>query len=347
MKIICEFGESAPRYVRNGWRRVFEALGHTFVFWDRNSKSAHDLFYENPDVDIFIGTTYNCDTALIKCLTKKPDIKVAMFCSAWGQLTGSLNRKEFPIDYVNEQEITNIELLKQKTGKPDFVFIHITDGYLDDCIGGWRDIGVKPVGILNACDTFIYNNSKHRDELVADIGFVGGRWGYKSKTIDKYLTRLCDEFPVKYDIKIFGNSHWPVSQYLGFLPEGQDADVFVSSRICPNISESHSYIYPDIVERCFKVPGARGFLISDKVDLSEVFEEGTVPQFFDYDSFIYVIEKYLKDPAARFELAKKQREQVLTKHTYFDRVAKMFLEFDMKKDYELCLNCKEVLLRGA
>lgn len=347
MKIICEFGESAPRYVRNGWRRVFEALGHTFIFWDRNTKSAHDLFYENPDLDIFLGTTYNCDDALVKCLLKKPNIKVAMFCSAWGKLTGSIDRKKYPIDYATKEEIDRIELLKQRIGKPDFVFIHITENYRKDCIGGWEEIGVKSVGILNACDTFIYANAVPQRHFVSDVAFCGGYWQYKSQNIDKYLIRLCDTFPVKYDIKVFGNSYWPISQYLGFLPEGQDANVFASAKICPNISEPHSYLYPDIVERCFKVPGAGGFLISDKVDLSEVFEQGTVPQFYDWESFVYLVEKYLKDGASRTALAANQRLQVLRRHTYFDRVAKMFNEFGMSKDAELCLSCKEVLLRGA
>lgn len=335
MKFLIESDQNAPFYVRLSWAKVLRSMGHNVFFWNREQASAFDAF-NTISPDIYIGTSYNQSEATFRCIKARPEMKVAFFASAWGNLVDKLDRKKYPIVYIAETEKKLLERMKKETGKPDYVFIHITDKYLEPTMGGWNSIGIKPVGILNGADLFSYLNGDFKVSLESDLAYIGGKWPYKSQNIDKFLIPLCEQ--ARYKIKIFGNSPWPVNQYLGQINEEEVKNVFASAKICPNISEPHSTeLFPDIVERCFKTPIANGFLISDNVDLSEVFKNEEVPQFSNLVEMIDLIEYYLKNPIERLKLLRKQKETILSSETYFHRIAKMMTEFNLSNEADKCL----------
>lgn len=322
MKILCEYSPNGPAFVRLGWKNVFEYLGHEFVWWRQGQEAIFDVFARNDPVDIFLGTTYNTNRAVVKCVQARPNLKVGLFCSAWGPLVDKIDRKEYPIDYRSEDEIRTIEHLKQTTGQPEFVFLHLLDKRVDEVIGGWKEIGVKPVGILNGADTFIYAGGQRRPELEADLSFIGNRWPYKGKNIDRFLLPL---FSSDLKIRIHGTGGWNgFAQYMGTIEDSLAKDVFASAKICPNISEPHSTTFGyDIIERVLKAPCAGGFLISDYVeDIKDVFGD-VVPMAKTPQEFKDLIYYYLKEPDLRADLARKQKEIVLKGHTYLHRVEKM------------------------
>jgi hypothetical protein len=337
MRIVCKYGHCAPSYIFGGWGRVLNAMGHKFMFWNPETKPIFDVFNEFKP-DLFIGTTFDLDRAQIKCIMRNPEVKVILYASAWGKLVDEIDPVKYPIVRINEEEKKKFEWFKKETGKPDFVFLHLTDNYLEPVLGGWRELGIKPVGILNAADTFVYNNGNYDETLACDIGFVGGYWKYKGINLNKFIIPLCN--PNKnLRVKIFGNQPWGVHQYLGFIDEQEVKNLFASATVCPNVSEPHSTDFGfDIVERPFKV-ALSGFCISDYVEAAskEVFTQEEMPFARTSAEFEEIIRHAIAEPEWRKPYMERARKTVLEGHTYWHRVAKMFLELGLDKESERCL----------
>jgi hypothetical protein len=321
-----------------GWGRVLAGMGHEFFFWNPESRVAFDAF-DDLKPDLFLGTTFDLDSATIKCIKQRPELRVGLYASAWGPMVNELDLKQYPIVAINDEEKKKLEKLKQETGRPDFVHLHLTPNFLEPILGGWRDIGIKPLGILNAADTFAYLDGEVKEEYKTDIAFIGGYWGYKGRNLNRYLLPLLHpDHPAKLSAKIWGNQPWPCLQYLGLINDDQAKHAWKSAKICPNVSEPHSTDYGfDMVERPFKVAAAGGFCISDYVEstrelFGEVFPMAKTPR-----EFADLIEHYLKDEAARSFQATRQRLAVLGQHTYFHRIDQMFTHgLDMPWEAKKC-----------
>ncbi len=346
MNVVIQMAQNAPFFVRVGWARVFKQIGWNVIDWWKESCPSFDLFNKVSDIDLLICNTYDADEGLFRCLKAHPNTKCIMFASAWGELSDYVNPEEYPIVRINEKEKNLLNKMKQETGRPDYVFIHVSDKYLDPTMGRWRNIGIEPVGIMNGADIFSYLNGVYNEAYDCDIAFVGNRWPYKARNIDKFLSPLCC-FPSKFKIKIFGGGGWDVNQYLGQIEETEVKNVMASAAICPNISEPHSTdLGFDCVERIFKVP-LSGFLISDRVkELDEVFTNGEVPQFSTHDGLRVLVEHFLNDTQERYELMAQQRTTVLKGHTYFDRVKKMLAKVGLAEEANKCDIAKEEVLRS-
>lgn len=338
MKILCEYAQSAPHYVRTGWGRALAAAGHRFLFWDRRGQSAFDVFSEQ-EPDLFIGTTYELDRATCKCIAARPKLRVALFASAWGPLVDTIDRSHYPIVVASDEEKERLRRLKQETGRPDFVFIHVTEKYLEETMGGWRGIGIEPVGVLNAADTFVYADARSRPELACDVFFCGGMWPYKGKNLERYLYPLCQS---DLRVRIAGNGAWPVGHYVGLMSDEDVRDSFASALVCPNVSEPHSTDYNfDLVERVFKVPAAGGFLVSDHVgELREVFAEDEVLTARSPEEMGRLVRHFVSRPQERHDFIQRARRKVLLEHTYFDRAAQFFGALGLEEDRAHVLSVK-------
>jgi len=346
MKILCLHTSSGPSYVRNGWRRVFEACGHTFKFWHPDRQSAFDAFNEF-EPDLCILTTYDLDGAQAKCIALRPRMKVIMFASAWGPFINNVDLKKYPIVTVGESEKRIIEKLKKETGKPDFVFIHAHDKWLEGTMSGWKEIGVPYYGVLNAADTFVYLNGEFCRELSCDIGFVGGYWGYKAKNLDKFLLPLC-HVKSGLNVKVFGNSSWPICQYLGLINDHDSRNLFASATVCPNVSEPHSTdLGWDIIERIFKVPIAGGALVSDYIEEARhLFTEDELPMAKTPSDFEQQVKYMLENEGFRNKTKSLMKERILREHTYFERVHDFFNYLGMTGEAKNVLNTKIATLKG-
>lgn len=340
MRILCEYSPGGSVTVRNGWGNVFRALGHQFAFWDpEGNKPAFDIFAEY-EPDILLACTYSVDKALFRCIASRPHLKVGLFASSWGPMVNDIDIKKYPIVKTNYQEQCIIEALYSNTKKPHFVFIHAPQRHLEGVLGGWRSIGVNPLSILNAADIYTYFGGEIKEEYVSDCSFVGGYWDYKARNLKKYILPLCHRSK-KLNIKIWGNSSWPVANYLGVLEENESRDVFASAGVCPNVHEPHSTDLGlgDIVERQFKVPCAGGLVVSDKVDGmddEDVFGPNVMPQADNPQDFEDLIRFYLSHPEERKEKIAQTRRVVLNHHCYHHRVATFFDHWDLHKEAAQC-----------
>jgi len=345
LKIYCEISDGASTWVRTGWKNVFENCGHNFIFF-REHSNVFDLFNKLGRPDILIATTYNFNNSLFKLTKKYPETKVILFGSAFGPLLKEIDLSQYPIDYAKQQEKDLIKRLKNETGKPDFIFIHTPDFFVDKILGGWEEEYKIPVyGIMNAADPHVYFSvSEKSNRYTCDIGYVGGYWPYKARSLDKYISRLCNEKLFDLNIKIFGNG-WNLPQHLGNLNFGDDNLLFNNSKICINISEEHSYIFPDFIERLFKCPIANGFLISDNVkDIERIYPNGELPVFKTYEEMIGLIDFYLKNDEERNNLLNKQKTAILSSHTYYHRINKMLTLLNLEDEANNILKNYEKLL---
>jgi len=332
MKIlISNDGPHAHFYIRTGIGRALTYAGHQVVMWEISKKAAFDAFDEF-EPDMFIGQTYNLNEAVRKCILARPNMKVIMKGSDWGAISDSIDRVKYPVLIANEQEIENVAELR-KNGKPDLLYVHYHPDRLGETHNHWDDI-VQTVSLMNAADIFLFTNGKVKDQYKSHVGFMGGRWGYKAQTIDKYLLPLMNP-KSRLNIKIFGNSDWGVPQYCGFLPDNEAAHFLRSCDICPNLSEPHSHKYGyDVVERPFKLLANKCFVISDYVeDLEKLFPKSIIHCKTPAE-FHEKIGYYLDKPKERAILSQLGYEEVIGGHTYFHRMASIFGELGMGDEQE-------------
>ena len=349
MKImISSDGPHAHYYIRMGWARVFQMMGHEAHLWDINGKNPYDAFDEF-EPDIFIGQSYNLNESVFNCIKERPHLKVALRASDWGDMQKEIDTDSYNILVASDKEIKLVEKLKKETGQPTFVYNHYHDNWISKTHNNWSDLGINVVSMLSAADVFEYLGGKETPELKCDIGFVGGYWEYKARNLDPYLLQLC--YPLgEYNIKIFGNQGWPGPNYLGWINDSQVKNLIASSTICPNISEPHSQDFGyDIIERPFKVLAGGGFCISDYVQsmAEDVFNDDELIFAKTPEEFKELVDHYIRYPDERRKYMAKGQECVLSKHSYFHRVAKMLSEFGLDEESAKCFKVYENILSQA
>lgn len=327
-------------WVRQALAKVFKFCGHNAELWLMDQKSAYDAIDEFTP-DLLVIPTYCITKAIYNLIKEHPDMMVIGKASDNGPALKEIDLDKYPLLVASEAEIDTIAKLKEETGKPDFVYVHYHERYLNQTHGWWRDIGVEPVSMMNAADVFAYTNGEVREHYKSDIAYVGGYWSYKSQTLNQYLQPLCHPIG-RYNIKIAGNG-WGVPQAVGFLPEEEVRHFLASATICPNISEPHSQDFGwDIIERPFKLAANKCFCISDYVSsmVEDVFGDAFV-YATSPDEFLQLCEHYTKYPNERLSYIQKAYEGVMKYHTYFDRAAKLMFELGLDSEYNKILEGKE------
>lgn len=335
MKIViaddCPGG--AHSWQRKSMAKAFVYCGHEVVIWDINKKSEYDCFDIHMP-ELLISQTYNVTPALIECIKENPAIKVIMKASDFGPITSKVV-KEFPVLAKTDRELGLLLKLKELTGKPDFLFIHYHPDYLEKTHKYWEDHGFKVISDLNAADIFDYTNGQFKNEYECDIAYVGGSWNYKNLVLHPYILPLCENF--KYKIKIFGNG-WSIPQSMGFLPEGEEKNVYTSAKINLCLHEPHSQKYGyDITEKFFKLAINKAFSVTDKVaGLEKLYPKNCVNSAKTAKDFHNWINELLKDwdnyGMFRKEYIENAYKHTLTNHTYFDRISNIFTNLEMKEE---------------
>ena len=105
--MISGDGPHAHNYIRLGWARVFETIGHQTMMWDIHSKSPFDAFDEF-EPDIFIGQTYNLNESTVKCIKERPNLKYALRASDWGDMQSQIS-SDYNTLTANKKEISFVE----------------------------------------------------------------------------------------------------------------------------------------------------------------------------------------------------------------------------------------------
>ena len=325
MKVmISSDGTHAHFFQRSAWFNALRACGIEAHLWDCNSVSAFDAF-DTIEPDVFLGQSYNLNSATIKCITERPHLKVGLRSGDWGDHEEMVDKTKYNILYCSKKEKHILEKLKNETGKPDFVHIHYDSEAIKKTHNRFESIGIKPISLMMCADTIIYSDAEFDPRLECDIGFVGGYWPYKGLVIDRYLSPLLHPLG-KYKVKIFGNQKWRANQYCGVLADTSVKDLFLSAKICPNLSEPHAQEFGiDVNERIFKILYSGGFCISDKVDSYKMFGDGIV-MAESPEHFAELVDHYINNPNETHEIVARGNKIVRKGHTGFHRVLQILEE---------------------
>ena len=341
MKILCNPGDfsCALFHIWNGWKNALEFSGHQFYWWNPEEVPAFDIFHKI-EPDLFIGTTYGLDRATIKCIQQRPNLKVVLRASDWGNFTDTIDLNYYKILVANKQEIELVKQLKETTGKPEFIINHYHQNWICKTHKHWEELGIRAVGVMLGADLFNYYNGKYSEQFASDLCIISSYHPSKAINIDKYILPLC--YPVgRYNIKIFSTWHWPVPQYCGSIPQSFNKNVLASAKICLNMGEPFSQdLKYDVIERPFYILANKCFCISEYVQSmqEDVFNEGEIPAGKTPQEYWDLIDYYLANSLERELKAKLGHQKVMKSETYFHRISQLFTELNMVDEANKIMN---------
>lgn len=346
MKVLCKKFDCALYFIITGWKNVFEHLGYEWKWWNPAEKCAFDIFNEY-EPNIYIGTTYNIDRAEIKCIIARPNMKVVFKVNNWGSTDNEIDRKIYPIGIADQPEKDLICDLRQKCGKPDFLFNFYHPSQMDQIMGDWDKNGVSTISMQQAADIYTYlPHTQFNKSLQCDIAFIGGYWSFKSSGIDPYLRPIT--YPVgKYNIKLFGNSIWPYPQYCGTIPIEREKELYQSAIICPNFFEPHAIFFPELNERVFQLAISKAFCINTPaIGLKDIYTQYENIIANDPLHFEDLVHMYWINPELRQNSIDLCYNTIVKNHTYNNRISNLLFSLGYEEESKKCLELKDEYLES-
>lgn len=272
--------------------------GHTALRYDNNIDTWHNF-----DADIYIGCSGHRETIPKDTRTKK-----AIHVNPYGPVK---------IDGIDES-LAAIEWVHAQ--KPDAVF-----GY-----GGPGDrifwsywvskLGIPWAPMPTAGDKILFKDMGLERDV--DLIYLGGRWPYKAKTIDKFLLPVYKSLQCRKALKGWGG--WPQEFGDTNIADHEVNAYFNRGRVGPCMSEQHTQSYGiDIPERAFKLALCGVMFVHDPVaTLKSLIPSAVVVN--DPQEYLDVIEYYVKNEDDRYRVAKQQQADVLQNQTYHNRMSTLF-----------------------
>jgi hypothetical protein len=317
LKILCSNPPGgAFHHITEAWGRTFKQCGHSFKKWDESIKT-----WEEYEPDLYLGCSGHRQP-----IPKKRSCVIGIHCNPFcrnklDKVHGTdINESKSAITWVVKQE-------------PDFVFGYGIQSQ-EPLWASYRKLhGIPWYGVATAGDaTHYYPDAvaKYR----CDVAYIGGRWTYKSHNIDKYLLPVLRNRKIKS--KLFGWGGWEgVGLKYSKLP-GQnrsedntefDRKILSSCKVGPAIAEPHTTIYNiDWPERIFKVPLCGAMTISDPISKFNLYLDPDIfPMAKNPREYAKLVVHYIRYDEEREKMIEKQREYILSYHTYFERI-KIFLK---------------------
>lgn len=298
--LICQKAGRAFGYITDGWINCLKERHHTVERWDGKYET-----WDQFDPDLYIGSAGHKQP-----IPTKRRAKVALHVNSWGPI--SIDTSNESNENISESP-DNIQWVIER--KPDIVFGY---GFYKDrhFWAYWTEKANIPwVPMPTAGDKTLYYNQNLKKEY--DIVYLGGRWPYKSETLDVYLLPVLRLQP---NHKVYGWGQWPKGVCEGELSQNQAPAFLASGRVGPCVSEKHTLVHGiDVPERVFKVALSGTLAIHDPIPgFDKVFPDVILadnPQ--DYANKCYY---YTKNDTVRDTLIKKQQNYVLNNHTYHHRL---------------------------
>ena len=290
----------AYSFISDGWGNALTAKGHTVQRWDGEAQT-----WDRFSPDLAIGCSGHRQP-----IPKKPNrgaCKVAIHVNPYGPINvePNINEAKHAIDWVTEQS-------------PDAVFGY---GHEEDrkYWSYWTEKLKFPwVPMPTAGDATLYG-PQHSINRTADIVFVGGRWDYKAKNIDRYLLPILQAGKLKYVLAGWGG--WPHELGCTQVEDSYVPRLLASAKVGPCVSEPHTSRYGiDLPERLFKVALSGTFVVHDVVPGLDRYIPGLVghstPLAYS-DAVAYAVNNY----DAHLSTIESYRKHILENHTYFNRMS--------------------------
>ena len=307
--LCCNPDGGAFLYITRGWENAFKTAGHNFLRWN-----GQDDVLRSFRPNIYLGCSgwrQNCPSWAKSQFGTKIAIHVNPYGSSKvGSVAGGpqIDEKQDIIEWVKE-------------ASPDALFCYAMQNEINKFWNKWQSIVQVPiVSMPTAADSIHYAPTSIAEQYKCDIGFIGGLWQYKGINIRKYL------FPVlqrnDLNCKVYGWSSWPM-RYCGKMSDADDCKLFSSAKVCPTIVEPHTSVSGiDWPERIFKIAACGSFAVSDPiVNFDNYLDRAVFPMANNPEEYLALCCKYTRDETSRTSMARKQRQEVLAKHTYLHRIS--------------------------
>lgn len=315
--LCCNPNGGAFYYITKGWEDAFKALGHKFQRWDGTDQQLKSF-----KPNLYLGCSgWRQDYP--QWAKAAFETKIGIHVNPWGstriaKVPGQpdINEPQGAIDWVKKQ-------------KPDFLYCYGIREDIQHMWNKWEEHIASVVPMPCGGNAVIHKPVALNPKFKCDVGFVGGFWPYKAINLRSYLVPVIN----KENAKVYGWGGWKHPKYCGRINDPDVNKLFSSAKVCPSIVEPHtSRTGIDIPERMFKVPLAGGFTILDPCKGIERYVNTSVfPLAKNPSDYHRLIKHYITHDAEREELKKKQRREILSKHTYFTRI-QGFLKFSGYED---------------
>jgi hypothetical protein len=315
MKILmCKRVGGAFGYITDGMVNALRDGGHHVRRYQENDPKS---IWKSFDPDIYIGCSGHRQYIPPK---HERRCKIAIHVNPHGPINVKPNINERPdaINWVKNQQ-------------PDVVF-----GYGHDkdkkIWSSWEQLGIPwtPMGTAGDATVFIPDWDNHSSREL-DFAYIGGRWDYKAKSIDKYLFPLFWKSKLNYEVHGWGN--WPNKVCEGRATDEQVPIIYRRAKVAPCIGEPHTQDYGiDIPERVFKACLSGCVAVHDPAPgIKQILPNLRVVQNPDaYYEQVMAISKMSDEK--RLTLAKAQYGDVIGAHTYHHRMARLFDDLDFLEE---------------
>lgn len=310
--LLPAFVGGAFGHITNSWMAALQQAG--FIVERYNNAFSHwDTF--NPD--LYIG-----------CSGHKQNIPIARSCmvaihvNPFGKIkVQGIDENQETIDWVKNQ-------------RPDIVFGYGFEMHRDYW-SSWEDeCNIPWIPMPTAADYCKYNNLNQPRDY--DVVYLGGKWAYKSRTMDHYLMPLLRSPSVK--CRVAGWGDWPEDMKVKELPLGEENTFFNTGKIGPCMSEPHTHIHGiDLPERVYKLALSGVLYIHDaKSAVSQILEANVAAE--DPEEFIRLHKYFINRPDKRDALALSQYQEIVSAHTYHHRLAHLLYSCGFAEQSEKLLS---------
>lgn len=295
--LLCNRPGGAFAYITDGWFNAFRDAGFTVERW---SGQMVDWAQFNPD--LYIGCSGHRQPIPIN----RRGTKVAIHVNPYSTVSvPGIDEAQHAIKWTVEQ-------------RPNVVFGYGFATHHTYWLNWVTKHNISWVPMPTAGDVVIYRMPAKEDRTIG-LGYVGGRWGYKAKNIDKYLLPLAAVEPVK----IMGWGDWPDNTCSGSIDDNAVPAFFGQCRVAPCVSEPHTSVYGiDLPERVFKTALCGALPIHDPV----VGLKDQIPSLMVASDANHYIElcRIWSQPdmeSRRAAQAALVRKEIWQQHTYHHRLA--------------------------
>jgi hypothetical protein len=290
----------ASVFISQGQINALNDIGITTARWD-GKRETWDSF--SPDA--YIGCSGHPQP-----IPYSPNCRKAIHVNPSGpiRVEPNINEKQETIDWVIAQEPMAVYGYGHESDREYWSY--------------WERNKLPWVPMATAGDATIFKSTNGTHDK-CDIGYIGGRWPYKSKGIDAYLLPVLRDRTISH--KICGWGGWPADFQVKRIDDKDVPPFLANCRIVPCISEPHTLEHGiDLPERVFKAALSGAAVIHDPAKgLDRYLPHAIIaknPKLFHYE-----IQNLLKDHCRLAKIAQQQREDVLIAHTYHHRMATLMV----------------------
>ena len=290
-----------------GIAQVLTACQHDVILWDTDKKSAFDAFDEF-EPDIFFTQLEMLNTAMVKCVTERPALRVVS--------------KIFPYKFATEQ---HKEMIRNLACCDQPELSHTSNGY-DELFDEWANECIDVIHIMNAANIFTSVGGVHKPEFKSELLLMQDKYSYTEPLIKEYFNQFLD-VGFQHTVKTFGHGDWVGEHYCGSIHEQHHKNIYASSDVCMHLNHSD-----DISQNLFDLLSTGTFCIANHRDVLAKILPDELVLVKSAKEMKEMVDHYLRYPQEKASFISRAYVNVIKHHTYFNRVKEIFANLEIDNE---------------